>query len=276
MKDIINQFYNEGYIGPFKLLDNDECNNILDERCIPLKEYTWYKSIHEKSPLVREVSLKPLILEKIKNILGNDILLWGSHFIHQKPSGQHAWHLDVEYGSWNGLTVWIGLKNLNENTPLSIITKSHLINTAPKELENTKFIDVSDDMSVLNEAKKINPECEIKEFRLKEGEFIIWSGRLWHKTSNDSKTARDSMILQYCTTNNQVKIPENYKYPDTKWSKKKPICFLVSGEDKFNKNIILSKSDIKNGNNLVNKFKTNFIYKPKYKLFNFYREILNK
>ena len=29
MKDIINQFYNEGYIGPFKLLDNDECNNIL-------------------------------------------------------------------------------------------------------------------------------------------------------------------------------------------------------------------------------------------------------
>ena len=34
------------------------------------------------------------------------------------------------------------------------------------------------------------------------------------------------MILQYCTTNNQVKIPENYKYPDTKWSKKNQYVFL--------------------------------------------------
>ena len=166
--------------------------------------------------------------------------------------------------------------NLNENTPLSIITKSHLINTAPKELENTKLIDLNDDTSVLNEARKIDPECEIKEFRLKEGEFIIWSGRLWHKTSNTSKTARDSMILQYCTTNNQVKIPKNYEYPDTKWSKKKPICFLVSGKDKFNKNTILSKSDIKSDNNFANKFKTKFIYRTKYKLFNFCREILNR
>ncbi len=276
MEDQINKFNKYGYLGPFTLFDKKECEKILQERCFPPKTYTWYKSIHEKSSIIRDLSLNSLILEKIKNILGKDILLWGSHFIHQKPKGYHAWHLDVEHGAWNGITIWIGLKNLSNKTPLSIITKSHLINTAPQELKKKHNIDVTDDKLVLSSAKKYDPDCELKEFYLKEGEFIIWSGRTWHKTSNMSEQARDSIILQYCTTDNSVKIPQNYEYPHTKWSEQKPPCFLVNGEDKFKKNNILTKMDLENNNNLINKFKTKFIYRTKYKLTSFYKEILNR
>ena len=68
-------------------------------------------------------------------------MLWGSLFVDQKPNGQHAWHLDVEHGSWDGVTVWIGLKNLSEKTSLSLITHSHLLKTAPLELKKKLNLD---------------------------------------------------------------------------------------------------------------------------------------
>ena len=239
----LNKFQDEGYSGPYNLFDNKDCEKIL---------------------------------EKIKTILGNNVLLWGSHFIDQKPDKQHMWHLDVEFGSWNGLTVWIGLKNLNEKTPVSLITYSHLINSAPRELKEKYKVDILDDNAILDEAKKYNPNCELKKFYLKPGEFIIWSGRVWHKTSNMSNQIRNSMILQYCSTENYVKIPEDFNYPDTSWSEKKPPCILISGQDSFKKNKILLKQDVQQNNTIMNKFKTKFIYKVKNKLTSFYKKFVNK
>ena len=87
------------------------------------------------------------------------------------------------------------------------------------------------------------------------------------KTSlNTSKKARETILLQYCSTDNIVKIPANYEYPNTEWSDKKPPCILVSGTDKINKNIILDKSKILLSNNFINKIKINIIYKIRFKL----------
>jgi ectoine hydroxylase-related dioxygenase (phytanoyl-CoA dioxygenase family) len=266
----------EGYMGPYKLLDYPDCLNILNEKYIPKKLYAWQKSIHEKSAVVTNLASHPLILEKLRKVLGNNILLWGSIFIQQKPNNEHPWHLDVEYGSCKGLTLWIGLKNLSEKTSISLITHSHNIDTAPQELKKNDNIDIENDNAVLESAKKFNPNCELKTFYLSPGEFIIWSGRTWHKTSNTSKKARETILLQYCSTDNIVKIPANYEYPNTEWSDKKPPCILVSGVDKINKNIILDKSKILLSNNFINKIKINIIYKIRFKLSSFLRSIVTK
>tara|TARA_B100001063_G_scaffold212035_1_gene210737 strand:- start:354 stop:1181 length:828 start_codon:yes stop_codon:yes gene_type:complete len=269
MNSDITKFKTEGYLGPFNLNDQSDFTSLLQEKYIPKNLYTWYKSPHEKSKGIIKLASDKNILEKLKNVLSNDILLWGSLFVDQKPSNQHVCHLDVEHGSWDGATVWIGLKNLNEKTSLSLITHTHLLNTAPIELQKKNDIDCKNDQAVLEEAKKLDPRCELKNFYLKKGEFIIWSGRVWHSTFNRSKKTRQSIILQYCTPNNKVKIPTNFNYPDTGWSKTEPPCILISGEDKYNLNKILYKKDIK----FVQRFKILTIYNLRYKMAYLFRKI---
>ena len=274
----INKFNEEGFAGPFKFLNEENCNKLLDEKYLPKRNYGWTKSIHEKSSKVVNFASSEIILEKIKNVLGSDILLWSSCFIEQKPGGQHSWHIDLEYRLWKGVTIWIGLKNLNNNTPLSIISYSHNIDNFPQALKD-KNINIQNDEDVLLEAKKVDPRCELKTFHLKPGEFIIWSGKIWHKTNNLSKKNRESIILQYCSTDNVVKIPVNYDYKNMKWSDNKPACILVSGEDKKKLNNVIDKSKFKIKENFFFEafyfFKVKY-YRIRYILSSTYRKIFTK
>ncbi len=244
MTSELKKFELEGYIEPFKILNNKDCNKILLDRYIPRKYYTWAKSVHEKSSEIKELATNNDILNKLKKIIGKDILLWGSCFIKQEPGNQHSWHCDLEYENWNGITIWVGLKNLNEKTSLSLITHSHKIDTFPQKLAEEN-IDPKNDLEILDAAKKINPQCKLKTFTLNEGEAIIWSGRVWHKTINLSEKARESIILQYSSPNNAIKIPQEYNYKNMKWLQNSPPCILISGIDKYKKNEVLKLSDIK-------------------------------
>lgn len=269
-----NKFLDLGFAGPYKIFDEKNCEKLLEEKFVPKNQFLWTKSIHEKSTKVVSVASKEIILDKIKEILGKDILLWGSCFIEQKPGHKHPWHIDLEYKSWDGVTIWIGLKNLNNNTPLSLITHTHKIDNFPQALEE-KNINIENDNDVLTEAKKNNENCELKTFYLKPGEFIIWSGKVWHKTLNHSNKKRESIILQYCSPNNIVKIPLNYNYREMRWSKEKPTCILMSGEDKQKFNKILEKSSFDLDETFLNFFSRKFInyfYKLRFKLSSVYRK----
>ena len=233
MNDDLNKFETEGYLGPFKLFTEDQCNEILNEKFIPRAFYTWNKSIHEKSEHVVKTSANPLIKDKLNALLGGEILLWASQFIKQKPGQELEWHLDVEYGSWSGVTLWLGLKNLNNKTSVSLITHSHLLDTAPRELRNKNKLSHYNDTEIQKKKKKLDSRCELKKFNLNIGEFIIWSGRVWHTTSNQSDKSRESIIFQYSTPKNITKIPANFDYPNTLWKKTKPPCVLIFGHDDF-------------------------------------------
>lgn len=259
----LEKFKEDGYLGPFKLLNNKDRNKLLNEQYIPLHKRVWQKSIHEKALYVRNLAKNKGLVSIISEILGKNILLWSSCFIKQKPKNTHGWHIDIEHAYWDGITVWLGLKNLNNLTPLSLISGSHLIELSPQELIK-KGINSNDDEQILNEARKINKKCEIKKLYLKEGEFIIWSGRIWHNTHNFSSKNRESIILQYTSTNNNPKIPKKYDYPKTEWLNVMPPCLLISGKNVNKNNKITNYNDGK-GYNFAEKIKLN-IYKFKFYL----------
>lgn len=259
----IENFNLTGFAGPFQLLTKKDCDKILTEDLIPNSKMSWIKGAHEKSKTIRNFSKKNLILEKIIEVLGKDILLWSSCFIKQKPNNTHGWHVDIEHIFWDGITIWCGLKNLNHLTPLSIITHSHSINLTPQELKK-KNIDNNNDEEILNYAKKYNQKCELKKLFLNDGEFIMWKGRIWHNTNNFSNKNRHSIILQYTTPKFEVKIPEKYEFPNVKWSTKRPYCYLVSGNDSYNRNLLISKNNDKN--NFVDFLKIQIFYKLRNKI----------
>ena len=76
-----NKFLDLGFAGPYKIFDEKNCEKLLEEKFVPKNQFLWTKSIHEKSTKVVSVASKEIILDKIKEILGKDILLWGSCFI---------------------------------------------------------------------------------------------------------------------------------------------------------------------------------------------------
>ncbi len=202
--------------------------NLLDDRFIPASMYTWYKSTHEKSKRVAEFAKNPEILRVVKKFIGNDILLWGSHFIHQKPGGVHSWHADVEHMNWDGVTVWIGLKNLSLESSVSVMSYTHEFSSSPPPYSESTPSEESD-KKVLEAAKKLDSRCELKTFCLEVGDFIVWSGKAWHATRNDSNLIRHSIILQYSKPNAKVRIPLTYSYPNTQWSAVHAPCLQISG-----------------------------------------------
>ena len=86
----LKKFETEGYLGPFNINDQSYFNSLIQERYIPKNLYTWHKSPHEKSEKIIKIASDKNILNKLKILLKDNILLWGSLFVDQKPNDQHA------------------------------------------------------------------------------------------------------------------------------------------------------------------------------------------
>ena len=267
MNDQFKKFKKDGYTNPIKILDEEDCKRLSNEQFIPKKNYTWSKSVHETSLEIINLAKNKKIIEIIENLLENqNIILWSSCFIKQNPGNQHSWHIDLEYRNWKGITVWLGLKNLSDQTKLSLIKCSQQLNTFPQKL-SYEGVNINDDNEIIKSAKKFNRECELQTLNLNVGEMIVWEGKMWHKTTNNSDKSREAIILQYSTTDQEIKIPLNYNSIDLKWQHKKPPCVVVSGSDKYGKNLIIDSSKIKANGKFIRQF---------YKLRFFLSKILRK
>lgn len=192
--------------------------------------YNITKNWHQNNYHLRDIASHPTITKFIKPILGSKVILWGSEVIYQHSKERHAWHIDVELADRRpGLTVWIALKNM-ELSELHLISKSHRIPFSPQESVsklpekermkwrlNSTFIEET--------AKKYDTETtkhKLVVTSAKVGEMIIWKGRVWHYTENNSNRSRTSVILQFVQdtgnlTHDLPLVPVWYMYPRTPW-----------------------------------------------------------
>lgn len=86
----------------------------LDNHCI------WTKEHAASSYNIYHLATQPAIIEKLKYLLGSDIILWGVMYLHRKPGQVHPWHTDMESSRPEGgfATVWIGLEGTNQASAL--------------------------------------------------------------------------------------------------------------------------------------------------------------
>ena len=200
----------------------------------------WDKGIHACVPQIYQLSSKSLIIDKVASILGENILQWSAHIIDLKPSKTYIWHGDVEHIEWQGLTVWVALSNVSSESSMRLITKSHNLPnyTYPQELSSNCSLDITQDDTVLQAAREIDPCCELISVDMKPGEFFIFDGRIWHSARNQSSETRTSMIFQYSPPSETIKIPITF-YPPIFWKSTPPPCLLIRGEDNYGKNSIV-------------------------------------
>ena len=163
---------------------------------------------------------------------------WGTHMIKLNPGSICRWHRDVELIEKEGVTVWLAVKNVTKRSTIHLISRTHTLPNYPQALKYDYGIDLDDDSSLLDEAQKLDPKCQLISVDIKPGEFLIFAGSLWHSTTNTSRLKRTSIIFQYSPCSEKIRIPITHD-PPILWKSSLPPCLLLKGEDEYKHNLLV-------------------------------------
>ena len=226
-----SQFEEEGALYPISILNSNEILETRNKMIEYLDKVNWdLDAINRHKPhlylkWVNELAHHPKIIESIKPLLGENILLWYSVVFVKPPKskGMIPWHQDSTYWALNedkGLTLWLALSEVNEaNGCVNYIPQSHKYSDFEHEIENSEE-------NLLARGQKIkgfNPESS-KKIELNPGEASIHHVKTLHQSNpNLSDNPRLGLAFRY--------IPADV-YPKTlTWMKRS--ATLVSGQYDF-------------------------------------------
>ena len=146
----IKTYNTDGLVKSATQLSSDKVKNLniaLDKYLEDHKDENneFVSGLYERDSKFLEFALYPEIIEEVKQLIGEDIILWGSSLFCKKGKNgkETPWHQDGEY--WpikplESVTVWLSIdKVTEENGPLQYIPGSHLDRKLAEHntLENT-------------------------------------------------------------------------------------------------------------------------------------------
>jgi non-heme Fe2+,alpha-ketoglutarate-dependent halogenase len=140
------------------------------------------------------------IVDRVKDLLGESVIAWGSHFFCKMPGDgkRVSWHQDASY--WpltpsKAVTVWLAIDDADVgNACMRYIPGSHVLGHLTYSLSET------DEANVLNQtvtgAENLGEPVAVE---LQAGEISIHSDLLLHGSeANQSARRRCGLTLRYC------------------------------------------------------------------------------
>jgi ectoine hydroxylase-related dioxygenase (phytanoyl-CoA dioxygenase family) len=235
----IEQFHEEGYSGPVQGLTLQEAdtyyNHFFDvigqSKFEPGPTKMNMSAWHQKHLWAYELATHPSIVDAIKQILGDDIVLWAMHFWYKEPNNSKfiPWHQDINYWPMEpaiNATAWISLGwSVLENGCLRVIPGSH------KSI--VKHVATGDDKSQFGDAlpKEAIDESKAVDLEMSPGQIAFFNEATFHGSKmNSSNIPRVAFSVRYTTP--EVKFLMEEWGGDTSRIR----TYLVNGEDKFKRN----------------------------------------
>ena len=160
----------------------------------------YVPDIIERDPSWLAFGTKPEILDAVAQLIGEDIIIWGSALFCKAGKGGKAtpWHQDGHYWPIRPLetvTAWIAIDNVNaENSCLRVIPSSHR-----DRVSYSHDVDNSDTI-VLNQVLKAEhlQSAPPRDIELAPGKFSIHDVYLIHGANpNNSGKRRAGMVFRY-------------------------------------------------------------------------------
>lgn len=176
---------------------------------------------HLKYGKVYDLLTHPRIVAHVKDLLGENVIGWGSHYFCKLPHDgkKVAWHQDASY--WpltpsKAVTVWLAIDDADrENACMKFISGSHHHGHLTYRQSKTGDHNVLD--QTVENAESFGTPVYVE---LKAGEISMHNDLLLHGSeANDSDRRRCGLTLRYCAS-------EVRAYMD--WNQK---GVIVSGED---------------------------------------------
>lgn len=235
----IAQFHEQGILGPFTAFQPEEMTAIRDIICERVlttpSPHTPYKTQlrHLDSKTVWDLCSAKPIVEKLKSLYGNDLILWYSNIFDKHPwnpdePGEYPWHQDSWH--WNiypkmSLSIWLALTPATiENGCVDLIPGTHRMEIPEISMTDRQndswFGGKAADPAAFDESKKVS-------MVLKPGEFFLFTERTLHH-SNPNRTSERRIGLSFRVTAPLVKLDRPHPY------------LLLSGSDQLNFNKLTS------------------------------------
>ncbi len=155
---------------------------------------------HMKYGPVYDILTNPRIVAVVADILGDNVVGWGSHYFCKMPHDgkQVAWHQDASY--WpltpaKTVTVWLAIDDADrDNACMRFLPRTHTLGHLTYKMTEDQ------DANVLNqEIENIQQYGEPVDDELKAGEMSIHADLLLHGSEgNTSDRRRCGLTLRYC------------------------------------------------------------------------------
>lgn len=203
----VRRWNDTGYLGPLDVYSPEEMVEIrgyFDELLAAAisegKDSYSISSAHLKHARVYDMLRNERIVSYVSDLLGEDLVGWGSHFFCKMPGdGKRVdWHQDCSY--WpltptKAVTVWLAIDDADlDNGGMEVFEGSHtygLIDFDTSDAESGNVLDQTVQ----------NPEQYGKRSHqpLRAGQISIHSDLLLHGSApNDSNRRRCGLTLRYC------------------------------------------------------------------------------
>jgi hypothetical protein len=206
-REQIAAFNRDGYLAGIRIFSNDEITEIrryfddlLAKTIAAGGDSYSIATAHRSHGRVYDILTDPRIVSRIQDLLGEDVVGWGSHFFCKMPGDgkRVSWHQDSSY--WpltpsKAVTAWLAIDDADvENACMRYIPGSHHLGHLTYTLSET------DESNVLNQtvpdAEKLGKPFNVE---LKAGEISIHSDLLLHGSeANESNRRRCGLTLRYC------------------------------------------------------------------------------
>ena len=204
----VARYNRDGYLAPVRIFSDNEILSIrsyfddLLKRVMQTGGDSYsISSAHLKYGPVYDILTEPRIIDVVADMLGENVIAWGSHFFCKMPHDGKAvaWHQDASYWPLSpskAVTVWLAIDDADvENACVQFVAGSqqfgHLTYRPSDPSEH----------NVLNQSID-NPQQygQIVFDVLKAGEASLHSDLLLHgSAANGSDRRRCGLTLRYCS-----------------------------------------------------------------------------
>jgi non-heme Fe2+,alpha-ketoglutarate-dependent halogenase len=203
----IEAFNRDGYLAGIRIFDQEEMAQIrsyFDELLAKTlaaggNSYS-IATAHLSHARVYDILTHPRIVARIADLLGENVIAWGSHFFCKMPGDgkRVSWHQDSSYWPLTpsmAVTAWLAIDDASvENACMRYIPGSHHLGHL------TYTLSEGDEANVLNQtvggAETLGEPVNVE---LKAGEISIHSDLLLHGSeANESNKRRCGLTLRYC------------------------------------------------------------------------------
>jgi hypothetical protein len=219
-KDQIAHYNSQGYIAPLDVYSTAEIESIrkyfdeLLERVVAEGGNSYsISSAHLKYGPVYDILTQPRIVNYIADLMGEDVIAWGSHFFCKMPNDGKlvAWHQDASYWPLSpskAATVWLAVDDADqENACMKFVAGSHHFgHMTYRESESSEH-------NVLNQSiDNAEQYGQVVYDVLKAGQVSIHSDLLLHGSeANHSPRRRCGLTLRYCAASVRAGMQWNEK-----------------------------------------------------------------
>jgi ectoine hydroxylase-related dioxygenase (phytanoyl-CoA dioxygenase family) len=216
----IAAFNRDGYLAGIRIFSEDEIADIrayFDEllaRTLAAGGDSYsISTAHLRYGRIYDLLTHPRIVARIKDLLGQDVIAWGSHFFCKMPGDgkRVSWHQDSSYWPLTpsmAVTAWLAIDDATiENACMRYIPGTHHLGHLTYSLSE------NDEANVLNQtvagAESFGEPVNVE---LKAGEISIHSDLLLHGSeANQSSKRRCGLTLRYCPARVRAGLGRNAK-----------------------------------------------------------------